>query len=71
MGSDNLDAIEIGNEPDLYPGQNIEKPDHGVKDYVREWRRFADLIENKVELPKGPIFQALTYSPHNRNDWSA
>lgn len=65
----NLVAFEIGNEPDLYPG-DVRPADYTVADYVREWREYADAIsqhvlkENVYGLDEWRIFQALTFVFH-------
>ncbi|KAJ5653703.1 hypothetical protein N7490_000706 [Penicillium lividum] len=61
-----LVALEIGNEPDLYPGA-VRMLDYSTADYVREWTSFADAISNQVMrgnsygLDYWRIFQALTF----------
>ncbi|KAJ5762107.1 uncharacterized protein N7511_005489 [Penicillium nucicola] len=62
----NLFAFEIGNEPDLYPG-DVRPLDYTVADYVREWREYADAISthvlegNDYGLEEWRMFQALTF----------
>jgi hypothetical protein len=62
----NLYAFEIGNEPDLYPG-DVRPLDYTVADYVKEWRSFADAIStevlhgNRYGLNDWTLFQALTF----------
>ncbi|CAG8921660.1 unnamed protein product [Penicillium salamii] len=61
-----LYAFEIGNEPDLYPG-DVRPLDYTVADYVKQWRTFADAISNEVlhgnqyGLEDWKLFQALTF----------
>lgn len=61
-----LVAFEIGNEPDLYPG-DVRPLDYTVADYVREWKHFADAISDQVlrgndyGLEDWRLFQALTF----------
>ncbi|KAJ5297794.1 hypothetical protein N7508_008043 [Penicillium antarcticum] len=65
----NLVAFEIGNEPDLYPG-DVRPASYTVADYVREWREYADAISehvlkgNRYGLDEWRIFQALTFVFH-------
>lgn len=62
----NLVAFEIGNEPDLYPG-DVRPVDYTVADYVREWREYANAISeqvlkgNEYGLEEWRMFQALTF----------
>jgi hypothetical protein len=62
----NLFAFEIGNEPDLYPGE-VRPLDYTVADYVDEWRSFADAVSkevlhgNQYGLNDWKLFQALTF----------
>jgi hypothetical protein len=61
-----LFAFEIGNEPDLYPG-DVRPLNYTVADYVNEWRSFADAISkevlhgNRYGLDYWRLFQALTF----------
>ncbi|KAJ5745752.1 hypothetical protein N7520_010934 [Penicillium odoratum] len=63
----NLVALEIGNEPDLYPGA-VRALNYSTADYLREWTYFADAISNQVMrgnsygLDYWRIFQALTFA---------
>lgn len=65
----NLVAFEIGNEPDLYPG-DVRPADYSPADYVREWREYADAISehvlkgNEYGLEEWRMFQALTFVFH-------
>ena len=62
----NLVALEVGNEPDLYPG-DVRPLNYTTADYVKEWNIFADAISNQVlkgnsfGLDYWRIFQALTF----------
>ncbi|KAJ5701834.1 hypothetical protein N7488_009382 [Penicillium malachiteum] len=62
---ENLVAFEVGNEPDLYPGE-VRPLNSSTADYVQEWTSFADAISNQVlkgnsyGLDYLKIFQALT-----------
>ncbi|KAJ5350891.1 hypothetical protein N7541_008618, partial [Penicillium brevicompactum] len=62
----NLYAFEIGNEPDLYPG-DVRPLNYTVADYVGEWRAFANAISkevlhnNQYGLEDWKLFQALTF----------
>ena len=54
IGSKNLHAIEIGNEPNL---GGFSSP----KDYVQQWLNYSAAISANVSgLPSGPIYQGLT-----------
>ena len=54
IGSQNLYAIEIGNEPNL---GGFSSP----KDYVQQWLNYSAAISaNVLGLPSGPIYQGLT-----------
>ncbi|KAK0638316.1 Beta-glucuronidase [Lasiodiplodia hormozganensis] len=77
IGAGNLNALEIGNEPDLYnavgffPGQTDRPADYGPEDYVAEFTEFADAIEGNVSaLESGPNFQALAYSNLVADPWN-
>ncbi|MCJ1333672.1 hypothetical protein MMC10_010372 [Thelotrema lepadinum] len=54
IGTENLHAIEIGNEPNT-------KAFSSPKDYVQQWLNYSAAISANVsELPTGPIYQGLT-----------
>ncbi|KAK7471206.1 hypothetical protein VKT23_002615 [Stygiomarasmius scandens] len=57
-----LEAIEIGNEPNLYP--RIDRNDsYGPVNYAREWDRFAGAIVGNISRLNGKEwFQAMTFS---------
>jgi hypothetical protein len=44
----NLEALEIGNEVDLYVQQEVRPPSWRESDYVREWLSFSDAITRRV-----------------------
>ncbi|UNI15426.1 hypothetical protein JDV02_001961 [Purpureocillium takamizusanense] len=62
-----LIALEIGNEPDLYPTR-VRPANYTVVDYVREWNRYADAISRRVlrgngyGLEEWRFFQGLVYA---------
>ncbi|KAJ6443625.1 glycoside hydrolase family 79 [Purpureocillium lavendulum] len=62
-----LIALEIGNEPDLYPGR-ARPANYTVVDYVREWTRYANAISrrvlrgNRYGLEEWRFFQGLVYA---------
>ncbi|GJN69906.1 hypothetical protein PLICBS_003958 [Purpureocillium lilacinum] len=62
-----LIALEIGNEPDLYPTR-VRPASYTVVDYVREWNRYADEISrrvlrgNRYGLEEWRFFQGLVYA---------
>ncbi len=46
---DKLSAIEIGNEPDLFPGTVAHRPKgYSYEDYLKEYRRFKDALRSKM-----------------------
>ncbi|KAL1641950.1 hypothetical protein SLS58_005786 [Diplodia intermedia] len=72
-----LNALEIGNEPDLYgsagffPNETDRPAGYAVADYVREFAQFAAALEGNVSaLGSGPNFQALALSNLVENPWS-
>lgn len=62
----NLVAFEIGNEPDLYPG-DVRPLNYTTADYVKEWNHYANAISkhilrgNPYGLDSWKLFQALTF----------
>ncbi|CAI7672156.1 unnamed protein product [Penicillium manginii] len=63
---ENLVAFEIGNEPDLYPG-DVRPSNYNTADYVKEWTHYANAISrhvlqgNPYGLDSWKLFQALTF----------
>ncbi|WP_428375758.1 glycosyl hydrolase family protein [Lichenicoccus sp.] len=43
-----LQAIEIGNEPDLYAGNGFRSSSYRFQDFLGEWRRYATAIRSAV-----------------------
>jgi hypothetical protein len=67
MAESTFDSIEIGNEPDLYPG-DTRCPHYNINDFVDQWRHFANVLSIKLTLPSGPNFWAL--SLHSGTSWN-
>jgi hypothetical protein len=55
---DNLFAIQIGNEPDLYAKHGIRAAEWGIPQYVDEWTKWAAILHNEFgsSLKKKDIF---------------
>lgn len=70
-GLKNLDALEIGNEPDLYVGQGVRGMGYGERVYVEQWlEQVRDVLGNITGLERRS-FQALTFSSgYNRGLWN-
>jgi hypothetical protein len=75
IGWDKIQAIEIGNEPDLYSntftgadGVALQPPDYqgtlNNETYVGNYTKFAAAIADAVTLPDGPILQAFDVGTH-------
>ncbi|KAI4597231.1 hypothetical protein KJ359_004744 [Pestalotiopsis sp. 9143b] len=75
LGWDKIQAIEIGNEPDLYSGTftgangvALHPPDYQGKldneTYVGNYTKYASAVAEAVSLPDGPILQAFDVSTH-------
>lgn len=68
IGWDRIQAIEVGNEPDLYPsrgasGALLQPPNYQAKltneTYVGNFTKYVSAIAAAVSLPDRPIFQAF------------
>jgi len=46
-------AVEIGNEPDLFPGEGHRKRPYGYEEWYTEWRRYRDAL--RKEMPGLPL----------------
>jgi hypothetical protein len=66
-----LDALEIGNEPDLYPSfpqapcDSSDRPaGYGPEDYAAEWTAAASNLSEQISALNGQKawYQAMTFS---------
>lgn len=68
IGIDAIHSFEPGNEPDLYPVNNLGPPDFlGALDnvsYVDNFTAYAAAIIDAVDIPSEPFFQAFDVSVH-------
>ncbi|KAK2589849.1 hypothetical protein QQS21_012471 [Conoideocrella luteorostrata] len=62
IGMENLEALEIGNEPDLYVRQGVRSKPYGPAEYSAEWKAYSDWLVASLGLPNKPLFQALTFA---------
>lgn len=62
IGLDNLEALELGNEVDLYVKQGSRPTGYGPADYVAEFHNYSDWLVGALDLPDGPLFEVLTLS---------
>lgn len=67
-----LVMLELGNEPNLYPDQDVRPDSYDVARYVNEAVQHHDDIEgNLTSLPSGIKYQALAYASNvNQNAWN-
>lgn len=71
MGVENLLAIQIGNEPNLYPTQGVENSMYAVKQYVEQVKEYMELLTKNVSsLPKGRVFNIFEKSSTLNATWS-
>ena len=70
IGKNNLEAVEIGNEPDLYVGQGKRLKGYNLSAWVQEFLRYTDAISQNVDLPTGPIYQAGAFAWDPGHSWS-
>ncbi|KAI0170236.1 beta-glucuronidase [Pestalotiopsis sp. NC0098] len=75
LGWDKIQAIEVGNEPDLYSGTftgangiALQPPGYQGKlnneTYVGNYTKYASAIAEAISLPEDPILQAFDVSTH-------
>ena len=69
IGKNNLEAVEIGNEPDLYVGQG-KRLGYNESAWAQEFLQYTDAISQNVDLPTGPIYQAGAFAWHPGHSWS-
>lgn len=61
MSPGSYEAIEIGNEVNLYPGGARPKG-YSLNNLVGEWSTYADALQSNLSIPKGPNFWACSFS---------
>ncbi|OAQ85232.1 glycoside hydrolase family 79 protein [Purpureocillium lilacinum] len=71
IGLENLEALEIGNEVDLYVKQGSRPGGYGPAEFSADWRAYADWLVGALGLPAGPLFQTLTLSSAHAAPFSA
>lgn len=64
IGAEDLFALEIGNEPDLYPAK------WSPEEYASEWLAFDKAIRREVILPERRIIQAGTIAGVGVGAWT-
>ena len=57
VGNQNLDSVEIGNEPNFYTN-NERGPNYDPARYDAEFVTYSNAIQGNTSLPPGPDFQA-------------
>lgn len=63
IGFSQLDSLEIGNEPNLYPSQGVAgKGNYNVQEYVKQWLIHASDVNGNITGLDKRIYQALTYA---------
>lgn len=59
IGADRIEQLEIGNEPNFYPGADRKHP-YRPREYVKEWIRLANAVLEALGIDQNkPIFQAV------------
>jgi len=71
IGLENLEALEIGNEVDLYVKQGSRPAGYGPAEFSADWHAYADWLVGALGLPAGPLFQTLTLSSAHAAPFSA
>ena len=69
IGLDSLYALEIGNEPNFYPGSD-RPASYDPAEYVAQWKEWADALEGNISLPAGPQFQAIALASGAAPPWT-
>jgi hypothetical protein len=70
IGANNLNALELGNEPDLYVTQGYRDRGWGPANWTSQWKNFAKAVSQNVSLPAGPIYQGLTLFNRGVAPWT-
>jgi hypothetical protein len=69
IGAGNIFALEIGNEPDYYPGVD-RAASYGPKQYVKEWSDFAEGVLNGLGISKKFVSIGLARGPVPTTGWA-
>ena len=74
IDSQSLEAVEVGNEPNLYPTQEYrgktKRPStYAPKDYVSEFLRYSQAVASNVTLPSAAIYHIGSLA--DGSQWSA
>lgn len=68
IGIDRIQAFEPGNEPDLYPGTDLNPPQYQGQltneTYTGNYTKYVDAIKQAVDIPSEPFFQAFDTAAH-------
>lgn len=60
IGPDRIEQLELGNEPNSYPGWGDRARSYGPRDYVKEWQDWTAEISNALGIPLDePTYQAV------------
>jgi len=63
VGQDKIQLIEIGNEPNLYSGEQNRNSSYGPANWGKQWIKFSDAIAKALDIPTTQRrFQALALS---------
>lgn len=66
IGWDLVEAVEIGNEPDLYYQNRIRASNYTYQQYRGEWQMYAEGIFKNVPNIPSNIFQGMAQLSHTR-----
>ena len=72
IGIDRIQAFEPGNEPDLYPVDDLNPPQYQGEltneTYTGNFTKYVAAIKAAVDTPPGPFFQAFDTAAHIGDD---
>ena len=72
IGTSNLEALELGNEPDFYVSQGNRPSGWGPSDYASEFHSYADWLVGVLGISSSKKFESLTLAAaHPGGIWSA
>ena len=70
IGLENLEALEIGNEVDLYLKQGVRPAGWDPQEYAAQFLNYSAWLTSALDLPNGPLYEVLTLSSANSNNWT-
>lgn len=70
IGLENLEALEIGNEVNIYVGQGVRPLGWDPAEYVSDFLNYSSWLSQALGLPDRPINQVLMLTGPESGNWT-